>query len=97
MITVFPVMSFPAYDLAAIDVFDHVQVIMLPDNMTWAIRNPKAVSEYLVTQFAGLEHEVFACLFLDNRHRLGAKRWLGVQTRLKVDRRHILETTVSLR
>jgi hypothetical protein len=39
MITIFPVMDFPAYDLAAIDVFDHIQVIMLPDDTTWAIRN----------------------------------------------------------
>jgi hypothetical protein len=32
--------------------------------------NPKVVSDYLVTKLSGLEHEVFACLFLDTRHRL---------------------------
>jgi DNA repair protein RadC len=37
---------------------------------TDALTNPEAVSQYLVAQFAGLEHEVFACLFLDNRHRV---------------------------
>ena len=37
---------------------------------TDALTNPAAVSQYLVAEFAGLEHEVFACLFLDNRHRV---------------------------
>lgn len=39
-------------------------------SQTDALTNPKAVSEYLVTQFAGLEHEVFSILLLDNRHRV---------------------------
>jgi DNA repair protein RadC len=34
------------------------------------LTSPDVVANYLVTQFAGLEHEVFACLLLDNRHRL---------------------------
>ena len=37
---------------------------------TDALTNPGAVKNYLATQFAELEHEVFACLFLDNRHRV---------------------------
>ena len=37
---------------------------------TDALTNPEAVKNYLATQFAELEHEVFACLFLDNRHRV---------------------------
>ena len=37
---------------------------------TDALTNPEDVKKYLVTQFADLEHEVFACLFLDNRHRV---------------------------
>ena len=37
---------------------------------TDALTNPEDVKKYLVTQFANLEHEVFACLFLDNRHRI---------------------------
>jgi len=35
-----------------------------------ALTNPNEVADYLVAQFAGYEHEVFACLFLDQRHRL---------------------------
>jgi len=35
-----------------------------------ALSNPGLVAEYLAAQFAGMEHEVFACLFLDNRHRV---------------------------
>ena len=31
---------------------------------------PEAVKEYLGAKLAGFEHEVFAVLFLDNRHRL---------------------------
>ena len=37
---------------------------------TDALTNPEDVKKYLVTRFAELEHEVFACLFLDNRHRV---------------------------
>jgi DNA repair protein RadC len=37
---------------------------------TDVLANPDAVAKYLVTQFSGLEHEVFACLYLDNRHRV---------------------------
>ena len=37
---------------------------------TNALTNPKEVKKYLVTQFGDLEHEVFACLFLDTRHRV---------------------------
>jgi DNA repair protein RadC len=37
---------------------------------TDALTNPEDVKKYLITQFADLEHEVFACLFLDNRHRV---------------------------
>ena len=37
---------------------------------TDALTNPEDVKNYLATQFSGLEHEVFACLFLDNRHRV---------------------------
>lgn len=35
-----------------------------------ALANPRATREYLAMRFAGLEHEVFACVFLDNRHRV---------------------------
>lgn len=32
--------------------------------------SPAAVKEYLRTKLAGFEHEVFALLFMDTRHRL---------------------------
>lgn len=32
--------------------------------------SPALVKEYLVTKLSGLEHEVFAILFLDSQHRL---------------------------
>ncbi|MGN8198091.1 RadC family protein [Salinisphaera sp. RV14] len=35
-----------------------------------AFSSPAAVKEYLRTKLAGLDHEVFAVLFLDTRHRL---------------------------
>jgi len=34
------------------------------------LSSTRATGQYLIHQFAGLEHEVFGCLFLDNRHRL---------------------------
>jgi DNA repair protein RadC len=35
-----------------------------------AITSPRVTREYLTVRFADLEHEVFACLFLDTRHRV---------------------------
>lgn len=35
-----------------------------------AMSNPEIVKPYLKTRLYGLEHEVFACLFLDNQHRV---------------------------
>ena len=37
-----------------------------------ALSNPKATREYLAVRFGGIEHEVFACLYLDNRNRVMA-------------------------
>src|SRR5687768_3372331 len=37
-----------------------------------ALSNPKATREYLAVRFGGMEHEVFACLYLDNRNRVTA-------------------------
>jgi len=42
--------------------------------------NPGAVRDYLVAHLAETAHEVFACLFLDNRHRLIAYRRLFLGT-----------------
>ena len=35
-----------------------------------ALSNPDDSRDYLITQLAGYEHEVFCCLFLDQRHRI---------------------------
>ena len=34
------------------------------------MQSPATVREYLVLRFAGLQREVFTCLFLDTRHRV---------------------------
>jgi DNA repair protein RadC len=34
------------------------------------LTSPDAARDYLKSRLAGYPHEVFACLFLDNRHRL---------------------------
>jgi DNA repair protein RadC len=34
------------------------------------LSSPDESRDYLITQLAGYEHEVFCCLFLDNRHRV---------------------------
>jgi DNA repair protein RadC len=34
------------------------------------LSSPAESQEYLVSQLSGLEHEAFACLFMDNRHRI---------------------------
>jgi DNA repair protein RadC len=36
----------------------------------WLLTDPSAVTNYLRVLLAGKEHEIFVCLFLDNRHRL---------------------------
>lgn len=35
-----------------------------------AIRSPADTEDYLQVALAGLEHEVFCCIYLDNRHRI---------------------------
>jgi DNA repair protein RadC len=35
-----------------------------------SLASPRATRDYLITQLRDLEHEVFCCLYLDNRHRL---------------------------
>jgi DNA repair protein RadC len=34
------------------------------------LSSPGESKDYLISQLSGLEHEVFACLFLDIRHRV---------------------------
>ena len=48
-----------------------VQRLLLEDMRQGPVlANPKTVREHLSLHFAGRERETFACLFLDNRHRL---------------------------
>lgn len=35
-----------------------------------ALASPRATRDYLISRLQDLEHEVFCCLYLDNRHRL---------------------------
>ncbi|MBB6095802.1 DNA repair protein RadC [Povalibacter uvarum] len=35
-----------------------------------ALSNPRVTREYLAVRFGGVEHEVFSCLYLDNRNRV---------------------------
>ena len=35
-----------------------------------SLARPRATREYLISRLRDLEHEVFCCLYLDNRHRL---------------------------
>lgn len=35
-----------------------------------SLASPRATREYLIARLRDLEHEVFCCLYLDNRHRL---------------------------
>jgi DNA repair protein RadC len=35
-----------------------------------ALLNPQATRDYLKLRFDDLQHEVFCCLYLDNRHRV---------------------------
>jgi DNA repair protein RadC len=37
---------------------------------TSVLSNPRAVRDYLAMRFAGLEHEVFVCLYLNARNRI---------------------------
>jgi DNA repair protein RadC len=35
-----------------------------------ALTNPQDTRNYLLSELSGRQHEVFACLFLDNKHRI---------------------------
>ena len=61
------------------------------------LSDSSAVSGYLRHKLAGLEREVFACLFLDTRHRLIAfeKLFLGSIDRASVHPREVLKRTLE--
>jgi len=62
-----------------------------------ALTNPEDVKKYLVAQFAGLEHEVFAVLLLDNRHRVlrYEEMFRGTIDGCSVHPREVVKTALS--
>jgi DNA repair protein RadC len=59
---------------------------------------PAESKDYLISQLAGLEHEVFACLFLDYRHRVIEFRQLfgGTIDGCSVRPREVVKTALLL-
>lgn len=62
------------------------------------LQNPRAVRDYLAVHYAGLEREVFGCLFLDNRHRLIAveEMFLGTVDGASVHPREVVKRALKL-
>jgi DNA repair protein RadC len=64
---------------------------------TQALESPRATREYLVVRLAPLEHEVFCCIFLDNRHRVIAFEELfrGTVDGTSVHPREVIKRTLA--
>ena len=62
------------------------------------LSSPDESRDYLITQLAGYEHEVFCCLFLDNRHRIIEFRQLfrGTIDGCSVHPRDVVKTALFL-
>lgn len=62
-----------------------------------ALESPRATREYLVVRLAPLEHEVFCCIFLDNRHRVIAFEELfrGTVDGASVHPREVIKRTLA--
>lgn len=60
--------------------------------------SPGAVKDYLQVKLAGLEHEVFAAMFLDNQHRLIAYREMfrGTLDSASVHPREVVKEALTL-
>lgn len=60
--------------------------------------SPQAVRDYLTLTLAGLEHEVFMCLFLDTQNRLIAaeEMFRGTLTQTSVYPREIVKAALAL-
>lgn len=61
------------------------------------LNSPKIAGEYARTQLGALEHEVFASLFLDNRHQLIAfeKLFTGTINSASVHPREVVKRTLE--
>ena len=62
-----------------------------------AFTNPQQVGDFLTLKMRGLQHEVFACVFLDNKHRLIAYRELfsGSISSASVHPREVVKACLS--
>lgn len=62
------------------------------------IRNPGDANEYLASQLGDAEEEIFACLFLDNRHRILSfeKLFFGTIDGTSVYPRVVVKRTLAL-
>ena len=76
-----------------------VQRLLLEDMRQGPVlANPKTVREHLSLHFAGRERETFACLFLDNRHRLIAleEMFLGTIDGASVHPREVVKRALQV-
>lgn len=66
-------------------------------NVGAALSSPQAVRDYLTLTMAGLEHEVFTCLFLDAQNRLIAaeEMFRGTLTQTSVYPREIVKSALA--
>lgn len=58
--------------LTSVDIIEQSKLI-LSDRLTrsdYILTSPEMTCDFLITHLAGLEHEVFSCIFLTNRHRV---------------------------
>ena len=52
------------------EILDHAADLLAPRVIGQILTGPDAARDFLRTKLAHLEHEVFCCLFLDQRHRV---------------------------
>ncbi|WP_022955686.1 RadC family protein [Perlucidibaca piscinae] len=88
------------YSVASADVILEVarQVIDQKLQRGEKFSSPDATKDYLQMKLAGLEHEVFAVLFLDNQHRLIAYREMfrGTIDSASVHPREVVKAALAL-
>ena len=55
---------------AETEILDHAADLLAPRVVGQILTSPDATRDFLRTKLAHLDHEVFCCLFLDQRHRV---------------------------
>jgi DNA repair protein RadC len=76
-----------------------VQRLLLEDmRQQPLLPNPRSVRDYLAVHYAGMEREVFAVLYLDNRHRLISmeEMFLGTIDGASVHPREVVKRALKL-